>query len=271
MWWPTDLRNTDLVTTRLLRGGHIHTEHCPSATAMLVRDGAIVWVGDDDQADADADAADEVIELDGALVTPAFVDAHVHLSQTGLALTSLDLSTARSLADALEALAAYARDASDAVLLGFGWDETDGRRRARRPVPRSTGRSATESPTCPGSTGTRRSRQRADRAAPAITAADGWDGAGRVERAAHHVARDAVQDRLGPVSDAMRFARARHAASLGLGCVHEIGAPHINPPERLRAIRRTLASEASIITVLPYWGELHAVEGSRAWAAGARR
>ena len=37
-------------------------------------------------------AVDEVIELDGALVTPAFVDAHVHTTSTGLLLTGLDLS-----------------------------------------------------------------------------------------------------------------------------------------------------------------------------------
>ncbi len=91
---------------------------------MLVRDRAIAWVGGDDGATGHTDSADEIVELAGALVTPAFVDAHVHLSQTGLALTSLDLSSVRSLAEALDALASYARRRVDAVLLGFGWDET---------------------------------------------------------------------------------------------------------------------------------------------------
>ena len=37
---------------------------------------------------------DRVVELDGALVLPAFVDAHVHATDTGLALTGLDLTDA---------------------------------------------------------------------------------------------------------------------------------------------------------------------------------
>ena len=52
---------------------------------------------------------DEVIDLEGALVTPAFTDAHVHTTATGLALTGLDLSGARTLADALALVREYAR------------------------------------------------------------------------------------------------------------------------------------------------------------------
>ena len=60
----------------------------PRATAMLVRDGRIAWLG----ADADAPAADVTVDLGGALVTPAFVDAHLHATDTGLAFDGLDLS-----------------------------------------------------------------------------------------------------------------------------------------------------------------------------------
>jgi predicted amidohydrolase YtcJ len=45
----------------------------------------VSWAGDEAGADSLAAAADEVIDLDGALVTAAFVDSHVHLAQTGLA------------------------------------------------------------------------------------------------------------------------------------------------------------------------------------------
>lgn len=252
------------MSTRLFRGGQIHTEHRPRATAMLVRDDTIVWVGDDDDAPADTDAADEVVDLDGALVTPAFVDSHVHLSQTGLALSSLDLSTVRSLAEALDALAAYARERSDPVLLGFGWDETgwpEHRPPTGAEVDRAVGIRACYLSRVDGHSAVASAALVA--VAPSITAADGWDGTGRVERAAHHVARDAVQDRLGSGQrrDALRTT-LEHAASLGLGCVHEIGAPHINPLSDFADLV-TLASEASIITVLPYWGELHAVEKVR--------
>ena len=43
-----------------------------------------------------ADSADDVVDLDGRLVTPGFVDAHVHLASTGFALQSVDLRGATS-------------------------------------------------------------------------------------------------------------------------------------------------------------------------------
>jgi len=252
------------VTTTLFRGGRIHTAHHPAATAMLVRDDAIAWLGDHDGAAGHADSADEIVELAGALVTPAFVDAHVHLSQTGLALTSLDLSSVRSLAEALDALASYARRRGDAVLLGFGWDET-GWPEARPPsgaeVDRAVGNRACYLSRVDGHSAVASAALVS--ATPGIAAADGWDGTGRVERVAHHVARDAVQASLGAGQrrEALRTA-LRHAASVGLGCVHEIGAPHINSSSDVAEIA-TIARETSAITVLPYWGELHAVAKAR--------
>ena len=47
--------------------------------ALLVDDGQLRWVGPS----ADAPAADEVVELHGALVTPGFVDCHTHLVYGG--------------------------------------------------------------------------------------------------------------------------------------------------------------------------------------------
>ncbi|MBW8736882.1 MAG: amidohydrolase family protein, partial [Streptomyces turgidiscabies] len=94
--------------TVLLRGGEVHSPADPFATAMLVERGHIAWVGSEGAADAVAGAADEVIDLDGALVTPAFTDAHVHTTATGLALTGLDLSDAPSLDAALTRVRAFA-------------------------------------------------------------------------------------------------------------------------------------------------------------------
>ncbi|PZF81950.1 amidohydrolase family protein, partial [Micromonospora endophytica] len=99
----------------LYRGGALFCPAEPSATALLVRDGRIAWLG----ADADAPVADRVVDLDGALVTPAFVDAHVHVSDTGLVLSGLDLSGVRSAGELLAAVAAFAAGLpGDAVVLG---------------------------------------------------------------------------------------------------------------------------------------------------------
>ena len=89
--------------TTLLRGGEVHSPADPFATAMVVERGHVAWVGSEGAADAFADGVDEVVDLEGALVTPAFTDAHVHTTATGLALTGLDLSGAGTLADALRA------------------------------------------------------------------------------------------------------------------------------------------------------------------------
>jgi predicted amidohydrolase YtcJ len=70
----------------LLRGGSVYSAADPFATAMLVHGPEVAWVGSEGAALAMADGVDAVVELDGALVTPAFVDADVRPgSQDGLA------------------------------------------------------------------------------------------------------------------------------------------------------------------------------------------
>ncbi len=107
----------------------------PRPTAMIVHDDTIVWMGDADAADAHTDSVDVVEELDGALITPAFVDAHVHATSTGVTLTGLDLSSCRSLRDALDRVEAHSRAAAGRLLIGHGWDES--RWPERRPPYRS--------------------------------------------------------------------------------------------------------------------------------------
>lgn len=109
--------------TVLLRGGEVHSPADPFATAMVVERGQIAWVGSEGAADAFADGVAEVVDLEGALVTPAFTDAHVHTTSTGLALTGLDLSDAPSLDAALALVREFAAARpADRVLLGHGWD-----------------------------------------------------------------------------------------------------------------------------------------------------
>jgi predicted amidohydrolase YtcJ len=69
--------------------------------AVAVADGRITWLGDA----REAPAADRVIAGEGALLTPAFVDGHVHATATGLALAGLDLHGSSSLAAAVAAAA----------------------------------------------------------------------------------------------------------------------------------------------------------------------
>ena len=96
--------------------------------AVSVVDGRIAWLG----AAAAAPSADRVVAGEGALLTPAFVDAHVHATATGLALTGLDLHSSSSLAAVLASLRAHAEASPGGVLLGnmlgdmFGGDDKSG-------------------------------------------------------------------------------------------------------------------------------------------------
>src|SRR5918998_932700 len=90
--------------------------------AVHVVDGRIAWLGDA----ADTPSADRVVAGEGALLAPAFVDAHVHATATGLALTGLDLHSSSSVAEAVTALAAHVAGHPTGIVLGPGGAETGG-------------------------------------------------------------------------------------------------------------------------------------------------
>lgn len=264
------------MTRTLLRGGYVHTPADPHASAICVEDGAIVWTGNDDAAVHFADNADRIIELAGRLVTPAFVDAHAHLAQTGFAATSLDLSAATSLTDALDALSAYANASSVGVLLGFGWDETawpEHRPFTRSEVDRATG-------------GRAAFLSRVDvhsavlssaflDACPDVVHAEGYDASGLVARTAHHVARYGLFQ-LTPAADREEsILRAlADAARHGIGMVHELGAPHICPPEDFDCIGALTDAVArgerpALPDVERYWGSLDVAKARELGCTGA--
>jgi predicted amidohydrolase YtcJ len=139
----------------LLRGGSVYSPADPFATAMLVSGDTVAWVGSDDAAAGHARLAEQVIDLDGALVTPAFVDAHAHTTETGLALTGVDLSTATSLAEALRRIEDAGRRARGRPILGHGWDERHWPEARPPTAPSSTGRRTAGPSTSRGSTSTR--------------------------------------------------------------------------------------------------------------------
>uniref|UniRef100_UPI000462B901 amidohydrolase family protein n=1 Tax=Arthrobacter sp. TB 26 TaxID=494420 RepID=UPI000462B901 len=110
----------------LYRNGSVYTAADPFATAMLVDGDTVAWVGSEQAATSIADASMEVIDLHGALLAPGFVDSHVHLTETGIALDSLQLGSVRSARELLDAVAGFCVSASSGggALLGHGWDET---------------------------------------------------------------------------------------------------------------------------------------------------
>ncbi|ANH40101.1 N-substituted formamide deformylase precursor [Nocardioides dokdonensis FR1436] len=238
-------------------------------TALAVEAGRVVaWGSEDDAAGWIGTGTDapEVVDLRGALVTPAFVDSHVHTVRTGFALTGLDLSAATyaaasGLDDVLAAVASHAaRHPDDAVLVGQGWDETPWR--AGRPptgdeleraapgrrtyLTRVDGHSSVVSPALAS-------------LVPGLVDLQGWSPDGRVERDAHHAVRHTLENLIG---DTERLGAARAAcramAAVGIAGFHENAAPHIGPESEIALVRRA-ADEVGLAATV-YWGELMAVE-----------
>ena len=140
----------------LYRNGSIYSPADPFATAMLVENGTVAWIGSESAAGALLDARMTEIDLQGALVAPAFVDSHVHLGALGANLAGLDLGGASNAADILD-LVSSAAGTGDGIIQGFRL----GRNQVRRCIPsdargaRSARHRAARS-TCPESTSTRR-------------------------------------------------------------------------------------------------------------------
>nr|MBA2340797.1 amidohydrolase family protein [Pyrinomonadaceae bacterium] len=94
------------------------------AQAIAIDDNRIVAVGSNEEIIKTYRAA-RTIDLAGKLVTPGFNDAHIHFASGGLSLLRVDLNGARSLDEALQRIAARARELpAGSWVLGRGWDHT---------------------------------------------------------------------------------------------------------------------------------------------------
>lgn len=244
------------VTTTLYRRGRVRTPADPFATALLVDGDTIAWVGQ--EAGADALTADRTVELDDGWLAPAFVDAHVHATSTGLALTGLDLTGTTSLAQALRLLEDHCRRTRGAVVLGTGWDET------RWPEGRPPTAAELDRASYGGVVYLARTDVHSAVASSALLAAcpearalPGFAGEGLVRQQAHHVVRRTAQESVTPAQRrAAQRAALDRAASLGIACVHECGGPDISGEQDFTAL---LTLEHAVERI-GYWGELGAVQ-----------
>jgi len=244
------------VTTTLYLGGHVYTPVDPEATALVVDGDSVAWVGRDGAARSGADEVDHVVPLDGALITPAFVDAHVHTTSTGLALIGLDLSTATSVEDVLDLVERHARSTRGGVVLGHGWDESgwpEPRPPSREEVDRASYGavvylSRVDVHSCVASSALMA-------VTPEIKAQPGYDESGWLRQQAHHTVRAAAFESVTAHQRAVaQRAALTHAASLGIGMVHELGGPDISGADDFRALLELARTEVTP-EVIGYWGE----------------
>jgi predicted amidohydrolase YtcJ len=243
--------------TTLYRGATVLTAAHPAATALLEDAGLIVWVGADQDV-GQAGRVDRVVDLGGALVTAGFVDAHVHVTETGLQLDGLDLTDARSVAEVLARVETAARAGAEHLVLGTGWDERLLADR-RPPTLAELDRAAPDAMVYLARVDVHSavvSSALADRAGSRTL--DGWDVNGRVERDAHNAARAATREHLTTAArDALQLRGLRAAAAAGIVAVHEMSAPHIAPEADLTGLA-TLAARTGepLPDVISYRGEL---------------
>ena len=256
----TNPKDTGRPVPVLYRNGSVYTAADPFATAMLVDGDTVAWVGSEQAASSIADSSMDIIDLRGALVAPGFVDSHMHLTETGIALESLQLGAAGSARELLDAVAAAG---GDGPVLGHGWDE-----------------STWADPTLPGAEELERASggrpvylSRVDVHSALVSTSlarsadlrgkDGYDGGARVTRAAHEAARLATRQMPQETLRRHQERALAEAAANGYVAVAEMGAPHIGGAGDLRTAAGWNGSEpghSAYPEVLPYWGELVSTE-----------
>jgi predicted amidohydrolase YtcJ len=244
------------MTSTLYRGGRIYSAADPRATAILVSDDQIGWLGDAEN----APDADRVVELDGALVTPAFVDAHIHATDTGITLAGLELSGTRDAAALLDAVAGYAaRLPAGAVVLGHGWDESTWTEQLppdAAELDRAAGgrlvylsQASIHSALC--------SAALLAVAAPEVVSTAGYHESGWLRQAAHHVVRRIA---FGSITATQRrdaqTATLAAAARLGIVAVHECGGPGTSDEADFTGVLALGGAGHARPEVYGYWGEL---------------
>ncbi|WP_227374537.1 amidohydrolase [Haladaptatus halobius] len=107
----------------ILTNAEVHSLADPDETAeaVAVRDGKVVRVDSAYEVDFLEGVETEVVDLDGRVLLPGFVDAHTHMATVGSYLVNADLSDADSPADCVELLA----ELDDREwILGYGFDES---------------------------------------------------------------------------------------------------------------------------------------------------
>jgi len=114
----------------LLLHGRVYTVDAaqPWSQAVAVRGERIVAVGTDTALAALRGPATQIIDLHGQLLTPGFIDSHVHFIEGGRYLANVPLRDATSMAQIAQDVARYARDHPQAAWIrgeGFSYGYAD--------------------------------------------------------------------------------------------------------------------------------------------------
>jgi predicted amidohydrolase YtcJ len=126
--WPVfaqkaPLQNADVV----FRNGAVYTVDAARtwAEAVAIKNGRIVYVGDDKEAKKFIGSRTKIFDLQGKMVLPGFHDSHVHPVTGGLELGECDLNEAKTETDVVEMVRRYAAaHPKETWIRGGGWQLT---------------------------------------------------------------------------------------------------------------------------------------------------
>ena len=122
LWSGCSSSSADMV----LHNGKVVTvdRAVPDGEAVAIRDGRIVAVGSDAEIDAYIGSGTEVIDLEGQLAIPGFIDSHVHFGGIGVGQLQLNLMDVANWDEAVEMVAAAVAEAEPGELIsGRGWHQ----------------------------------------------------------------------------------------------------------------------------------------------------
>jgi predicted amidohydrolase YtcJ len=205
--------------------------------------------------------ADRVVDLGDATLMPGFVDAHVHLSATGLADHGADLREARSVAELLDIVRAAAARTADGLLWGDGYDETRFDL-PELPAPAELADAAGGRPVylsrVDGHQGLATLDVLGDSGALDAAGCDrdpAGEPTGVTRGEANHLARrHALASLPADTLLAAQDAALCQAARRGVVCVHEMGGPDIAGRRDFELLLDRV--EALPVEVIGYWGDL---------------
>jgi hypothetical protein len=205
--------------------------------------------------------ADRVVDLGDATLMPGFVDAHVHLSATGLADHGADLRQARSVAELLDIVRAAAARTADGLLWGDGYDETRFDL-PELPAPAELADAAGGRPVylsrVDGHQGLATLDVLGDSGALDAAGCDrdpAGEPTGVTRGEANHLARrHALASLPADTLLAAQDAALCQAARRGVVCVHEMGGPDIAGRRDFELLLDRV--EALPVEVIGYWGDL---------------
>jgi predicted amidohydrolase YtcJ len=123
----------------VLRNGKIVTvdDKKPEAQALAARGDLIVAVGTNEEIQSYVGPNTKVIDLNGRLAIPGFIDSHAHFMSIGQAKMNLDLTKARTWDEIVSMVAAAVKKAKPGQwILGRGWHQE---KWDRRPTPNVEG------------------------------------------------------------------------------------------------------------------------------------